>query len=56
VDGQIRIYATRGDGSRWDLGYFAVDADNFDPDTWLAANSYRWAAYVMRIWELENIK
>ena len=56
VDGLVRIYATRGDGSRTDLGYFNVDASNFDSDTWLAENNYRWAAHVMRIWELENIR
>jgi len=56
LDGQVRIYATTGGGSRTDLGYFNVDADNFDPDTWLVANSYRWAAHAMVIWELHNIR
>jgi len=55
-NGRIRVFATTGNGSRWDLGYFAVDVNNFDPDTWLVANSYRWAAYVMAIWELHNIQ
>jgi len=56
IDGFVRIYATRGDGSRTDLGYFNVDVSNFDPDTWFIANSYRWAAHAMVMWELLNIR
>ena len=52
ADGRVRIYATIGDGSRTDLGYFDVDIDNFDPDVWLVENSYRWAAHAMVMWEV----
>jgi len=56
VNGRVRIDATRGDGSRWDLGYFNVDVNNFDPETWFTANSYRWAAYTMVMWEMQNVR
>jgi len=56
IDGQVRIYATRGDGSSTDLGYIDVDTDNFDPYTWIVANNYRWAAHAMVIWELDNVQ
>ena len=55
VDGQVQIYAVTGGGTRTDLGYFDVDANNFDPETWFMTNSYRWAAHAMVIWELQNI-
>ena len=56
VDGRVRIYATTGDGSRTNLGYFDVDIDNFDPDVWLVENSYRWTDHAMVMWELHNIR
>jgi len=56
IDGRVRIDATTGGGGAWDLGYFEVDADNFDPDAWLIQNRYRWAAHEMMIWELHDIR
>ena len=55
VNGQVQIYATTGGGDRTDLGYFDVDTNNFDPDTWFTTNSYRWAAHILAIWELANV-
>jgi len=56
LDGKIRIDATSGGGEVWDLGYFDVDVNNFDPDTWFIRNRYRWARHEMMIWELHNIR
>ena len=55
-NGRIRIDATTGGGSAWDLGYFDVDENNFDPDIWFTQNRYRWARHEMGIWELHNIR
>jgi len=56
VDGRVRIDATTGGGSAWDLGYFDVDVNDFDPDRWFIQNRYRWAEHEMVIWELHNIR
>jgi len=56
VNGKVRIDATTGGGGVGDLGYFDVDVNNFDPDTWFIQNRYRWARHEMVIWELHNIR
>jgi len=56
VNGRVRIDATTGGGSAWDLGYFDVDVNDFDPDRWFIQNRYRWAEHEIVIWELQNIR
>jgi len=56
VNGSLRINATTGGGGTWDLGYFKVDVNNFDPETWFIENRHRWVEHEVVIWELHNIR
>jgi len=56
LNGRVRIDATTGGGGVWDLGYFEVDVNDFDPDTWFIQNRYRWARHEMVVWELHNMR
>ena len=54
-DGQVRMTVTNGAGARWDIGYVAIDTDNFDPSTWFIENSHLWDMYAMTIWEISPL-